>query len=194
MTDVWTVARIAILRTRWAAGETAAAIANELACGVSRSAVLGKVMRLKLPPRENGNHPTKRQFAIAEQPSPKPKPGKIASLSQTPQSSGRRNQTNSLAEKLAIAEAEPGLPEKLKGEKPDGTGIKFAALNANNCHWPKGDPLDEDFEFCGAVAIPGMPYCAGHCRLSYTPAVSRRSAEQLNSRLNRARPNDFYQR
>ncbi len=73
--------------------------------------------------------------------------------------------------RLAIAEAEPGLPERLKGEKPDGTGIKFIALTTLNCHWPKGDPLEDDFEFCGGRAIEGTPYCAHHCRISYAPAA-----------------------
>ncbi len=45
--EAWTVGRIALLRRLWAEGETAAAIAARLG-GMSRSAVLGKVYRLRL--------------------------------------------------------------------------------------------------------------------------------------------------
>jgi GcrA cell cycle regulator len=43
----WTTERIQLLRQLWAAGETAAAIGDCLG-GISRSAVLGKVFRLRL--------------------------------------------------------------------------------------------------------------------------------------------------
>lgn len=180
----WSVANVETLTLMWAAGashsEIAAVIPN-----ATRSAVAGKIMRLKLPARDKG-HPTPVRTPRpasptgtlpAPRPAPAPRPGKIAAQSRfgdtTCEAPKRRNQTNSLAEKIAIAETEPGLPERFKGEKPDGTGIKFNDLNSNNCHWPKGDPLDEDFEFCGGRAIPGMPYCSHHCRISYMPAAQR---------------------
>ncbi len=47
MRGVWTLERIALLKTLWADGETAAAIATRLR--MSKSAVLGKVFRLRLP-------------------------------------------------------------------------------------------------------------------------------------------------
>ena len=48
MRGVWTRERIALLKTLWADGETATAIAVHLR--MSRSAVLGKVFRLRLRP------------------------------------------------------------------------------------------------------------------------------------------------
>jgi GcrA cell cycle regulator len=47
MRGVWTRARIALLKKLWADGETATAIAMRLR--MSKSAVLGKVFRLRLP-------------------------------------------------------------------------------------------------------------------------------------------------
>jgi GcrA cell cycle regulator len=47
MRGVWTRERIALLKTLWADGETATAIAVRLR--MSKSAVLGKVFRLRLP-------------------------------------------------------------------------------------------------------------------------------------------------
>ncbi|HVU41372.1 MAG TPA: GcrA family cell cycle regulator, partial [Xanthobacteraceae bacterium] len=45
--DTWTDDRIAVLKAMWAAGATATAIAERLG-GLSRSAVLGKISRLRL--------------------------------------------------------------------------------------------------------------------------------------------------
>ena len=47
-TTVWTDDRIKRLRTLWLEGRTADVISQELGCGISRSAVLGKVYRLGL--------------------------------------------------------------------------------------------------------------------------------------------------
>ena len=44
----WTVERVALLTKLWAAGETANAIAAQLGDGMTRSAVLGKIFRLRL--------------------------------------------------------------------------------------------------------------------------------------------------
>lgn len=42
-------------------------------------------------------------------------------------------------------------------------------LDSTNCHWPFGDdPHDrKKFFFCGAPAVKGLPYCAGHCQMAY---------------------------
>ncbi len=154
----WTDAQIMRLKELWAKGFSHSQVAAELDCGFTRSAIAGKIMRLKLPPRDK-RRPTPRPRAVALKASPLP----------------RRNQTNSLAEKIAIAEAEPGLPERLKGEKPDGTGIQIGGLTALNCHFPLGDPLEPDFEFCGRSALEGFPYCSRHCRISFVSASDRRS-------------------
>lgn len=42
-------------------------------------------------------------------------------------------------------------------------------LNPADCKWPIGDPKRPDFGFCGERRQPGRPYCAGHCKLAYTP-------------------------
>jgi GcrA cell cycle regulator len=165
----WNVGAVEMLKAKWAAGLSASQIAPSIP-NATRNAIIGKVMRLKLPPRGKGHG---SGFPKQHAAKPKSKPGKIASISQVPTIT-RRNPNSSLAEKLAIAEAEPGLPERLHGEKPDGTGVKLIDLEIGRCKWPRGDPRDENFEFCGDKAIPDMPYCAGHSRLAYLPAQSRR--------------------
>jgi GcrA cell cycle regulator len=168
-TVYWTAEAIETLTSKWAAGWSHSQIAA-LIPNATRSAIAGKIMRLKLPARDKG-HASPGSIRV-----PRPrasKPGKIASISQVP-AIARRNPNSSLAEKLAIADAEPGLPERLHGEKPDGTGVKLIDLNDSNCHFPKGDPREAGFEFCGARSISGTPYCAHHCRVSFMPAADRR--------------------
>lgn len=49
-----------------------------------------------------------------------------------------------------------------------------ALLDTKGCRWPFGDPGHEDFHFCGAVQVPGKPYCLEHCMLAYRKKESRR--------------------
>jgi GcrA cell cycle regulator len=46
--EMWTAERLELLRSLWAEGQTAAAIADRLGSNISRSAVLGKIFRLRL--------------------------------------------------------------------------------------------------------------------------------------------------
>ncbi|QOZ25313.1 GcrA family cell cycle regulator [Bradyrhizobium sp. CCBAU 51753] len=189
---VWTDDRVERLRGLWAKGLSCSQIANELACGFTRSAIIGKAHRLKLPARRDASagQPSARPAA----PPRPPKPGKIASVSQMPTFRPKRNQSNSPAIQREIDAAEPGVDANLTG-KPDGRGIKLHQLSDLNCHWPLGDPLTPEFEFCGGKAVPGQPYCAAHCRIAYQAPVARvRTPEDLAPKLNRARPNNYYKR
>jgi len=161
----WTVDAIETLKTKWAAGWSHSQIAP-LIPNATRSAIAGKIMRLKLPPRDKGR-PSPHSDILLPSPSPRPKPGKFASVSQVPTIS-RRNPNNSLAAKLAIAEAEPGLPERLI-EPATGSGLKLIELENHNCRWPFGDPLTEQFYFCGETGAnfkDKIPYCRFHAHKS----------------------------
>lgn len=163
----WDDKAVATLKTMWAAGRSHSQIAAVIP-NASRSAIAGKIMRLKLPVRDKGHaspSPLRRERHATAM-TVTQRHGRI----EQPQ---RRNPTNSLAEKIAIADAEPGLPPRLKGEAPNGTGVKLIDLEIGRCKWPRGDPSEESFEFCGGKALPGMPYCAGHSRLAYAPAALR---------------------
>jgi len=63
MRGVWTRERIALLKKLWADGETATAIAARLR--MSRSAVLGKVFRLRLRPAANATKAAPRSNTAA---------------------------------------------------------------------------------------------------------------------------------
>lgn len=44
-----------------------------------------------------------------------------------------------------------------------------APVRYRDCRWPFGEPKAEDFRFCGALAVPGKPYCPVHCAIAYLP-------------------------
>lgn len=170
----WNEANLTTLRTMWAEGHSCAVISLKIP-NSTRSGVIGKIHRLKLPVPDRKNSAMARSHirvrnaasagnALAPSPAPRSRPDPLP----------RRNPSNSIAAKIAIAEAEPGLPENLKGEAPDGTGIQLIELTDATCHWPRGNPGDANFEFCGGKALPSLPYCARHSRIAYTAAADRR--------------------
>lgn len=187
MSDIdWNDEAVETLKIMWAAGNSQSQIASRIPCA-TRSAIAGKIMRLKLPPRDKGHASPgmgtrvrvrrAKPYLTSSEPARAVAPTIVAKAA-AQNWPYRQNPTNSLAEKIAIAEAEPGLsPRLMKGEAPDGTGIQLRELTDLNCHWPRGDPLEDNFEFCGAKALPSLPYCAHHSRIAYAPAQDRRRVQ-----------------
>ncbi len=63
----WTAERIALLRRLWSEGETAVTIADRLG-GLSRSAVLGKIFRLRLHKDDRSAAAQSKPAALTEPP------------------------------------------------------------------------------------------------------------------------------
>src|SRR5262249_22544791 len=57
---------------------------------------------------------------------------------------------------------------------PISRRLKLIQLNERTCKWPNGDPLTEDFNFCGNDAAETGPYCAYHARIAFQPPSERR--------------------
>jgi GcrA cell cycle regulator len=144
MTDAaWTLERIALLKELWAEGETAAAIAARLG-DLSRSAVLGKVYRLRL--------------------------GASASIRPAAKNAKAREPSAGLARrrKGGKRKPQPQVPSPMGRH-----GRTLLELNNETCRWPHGRPGTDKFFFCGAVGADlerGVPYCPRHMRRAY-PAV-----------------------
>jgi GcrA cell cycle regulator len=153
MDTIWTTDRIEQLKRLHADGLSARRIAVEMNCGLTRCAVCGKINRLKL------------MLPVGMKAAPSGRPASRNKKAALP--SGRRNPSHNILAAIAIARSEPGLSERLKGDVPDGTGIKLHELTKFTCRFPIGDPREPGFEFCGARAVPGLPYCAGHCRRAF---------------------------
>ena len=166
----WTDERVELLTKLWGEGLSASQIATQLG-GVSRNAVIGKVHRLKLSGRGR---------ASAAQPRVK----KAAPATTAPKSVSRsvRAVTASVgATALAVQfDAEPVARQVLRPTEnvvvPISRQLDLLQLTERTCKWPNGDPLSEEFSFCGNEAGETGPYCSYHSRLAYQPASERRRA------------------
>jgi GcrA cell cycle regulator len=142
MRGVWTRERIALLKQLWAGGETAAAIAMRLR--MSKSAVLGKMFRLRL--------------------SSAPK-AKAAAARRDAATVGRRRRGRLPAKPpvIPVAPVAPAAPVM-------ATGKTLFELTNDSCRWPHGQPGTKTFHFCGAPGADlegGRPYCERHARRAY---------------------------
>jgi len=148
--NTWTIERVELLKSHFAAGLSCREIANEI--GVSRNAVIGKLSRLNLT-REKTLKP-RRDDAGRSRPKSVP-----------------RLQYR-LLRKL-FAEAEPvGENEPILSEQH----CSLLELSKERCRWPISHPGEKDFCFCGNQPLEGMPYCPGHTRLAYAPGSRQRRA------------------
>lgn len=160
--EIWSVERVEQLKKLFADGLSFSAIANEMACGLSRNAVLGKASRLGLV---RGRAVTAKPERTPRAPSAKPSRFTvgIAPPSLTPRSG------NNIVDRLKASAADPGVSDELMQPSADGVGLSLIDLTNGSCRWPIGDPLQEGFLFCGdssADFASGRPYCRHHTRLS----------------------------
>jgi len=169
----WTDERVELLRKLWSEGLSASQIAAQLG-GVSRNAVIGKVHRLKLSSRGRATAaPTHKKKA-----SPSAGGSKAASRP----AAAHRHVTASIgATALQVQfDAEPVARHHLRPVEdvvvPISRRLKLVELNERTCKWPNGDPLAEDFSFCGNDSADSGPYCNFHSRVAFQPAAERRRA------------------
>ena len=160
----WSEERIAQLKTLWAQGYSAAKIARTFR-DVSRSAVLCKVHRLKLPSRETlvtaqGIRRYKRRDNTAKQHRRK----RPAYFGQP------RSDWQPTDEPAGLA----SLAADIWQAKPGQTVVPLVDLEDDMCRWPQGDPKTDGFGFCGARQAPGSSFCDCHSRLAFQPGSRRR--------------------
>lgn len=156
----WTEDRLTLLRNLWAHGETAAAIGRQLG-GLSRSAVLGKVFRLRLD-----------AGAIATCESQE---GRESSKASVPK---RRRRSPVRADKLR--RAVPAPSRSPTPAKPRGKSL--LELTNRSCRWPHGRPGSKTFFFCGvdeAALESGQPYCPLHAQRAYVGGKVSKNAPSV---------------
>jgi GcrA cell cycle regulator len=165
----WTDERVELLRKLWSEGLSASQIATQLG-GVSRNAVIGKVHRLKLSARgrTSSTQPRVKKAATAA-PAPKaaPRPARPVATASVG------------ATALAIQfDAEPVARQVIRTSEnvvlPISRNLTLIQLTERTCKWPNGDPLSEEFSFCGNEAGENAPYCGYHSKVAYQPASERR--------------------
>lgn len=86
-----------------------------------------------------------------------------------------------MVNRLRRAEQEPVLPPSLDFDEsvfdanssfgPVSRRLTLLTLSEHTCKWPNGDPVSEEFHFCGAESPVESPYCNYHHRLAYRPRL-----------------------
>jgi GcrA cell cycle regulator len=161
----WTDERVELLTKLWAEGLSASQIAGQLG-GVSRNAVIGKVHRLKLSGRGRATAAAPRQ--------------KKAAQASAPRTTVRTTRTVTIGATALQAQfdAEPVARQMLRPIEnvvvPISRNLTLIELSERTCKWPNGDPLSEDFSFCGNDSDESSPYCRYHGKVAYQPASERR--------------------
>lgn len=167
----WTDERVELLRKLWAEGLSASQIAAKLG-GVSRNAVIGKVHRLKLSSRGRATTSTTRTKKSTKAAAPSKPVQRTGGYTRSmPSSLGATAlQQQFIADTVAEQVKKPATDVVV----PISRHLKLVELTERTCKWPIGDPLSEDFHFCGNDPSDTGPYCTYHSRLAFQPASERR--------------------
>lgn len=167
----WTDERVEKLKKLWAEGLSASQIAAQLG-GVSRNAVIGKVHRLALPGRAKaGGSPAASR---PKRPAAPARPANFAPRVAT-RTIARPAGATAIKEETAFEyDDEPVSLIATNVVLPMSRRLELTELTERTCKWPNGDPLTDDFHFCGNESPDNSPYCTYHQRLAYQPSAERR--------------------
>lgn len=175
----WTDERVEKLKKLWSEGLSASQIAAQLG-GVSRNAVIGKVHRLSLPGRAKagGAAPAAAARTPKRQTSAPRAPNYAAARTAT--TTTTRTVTRQQGATMVREEIEVDAAEEMEFRPasnvvvPISRRLELTQLTERTCKWPVGDPLKDDFHFCGNDSPDSSPYCSYHQKLAYQPVSDRR--------------------
>lgn len=142
----WNDEAVEALKKLWAQGLTATQIADEMGDGLSRSAVLGKVRRLKLPARQSPTTTVQERAAA----------GRARAAAQRGAKPGGR--PRKITVDTSAFDADPLPEEELGNDVTHLVGIM--RLDRRSCRWPVRGEGSATL-FCGKHADHG-PYCPEH--------------------------------
>ncbi len=151
----WTESRITTLTTLWQAGQSASQVARQLG-GVSRSAVIGKVHRLRLTGR-----------ALPARPRAEAAPRASRTARATSPAKERANRLSTVERSSHVINLRgylPASPSRLRELTPTAT---ILTLDPSSCRWPIGDPRDDDFGYCGRPRPAMTTYCDCHAQVAF---------------------------
>ena len=157
---MWTDEQTEVLKRLWAAGHSGSAIARQLG-GCSRSAVIGKVHRLKLAGRTESANMSKAEHHERINRSP-------WTRKHTP------TMENGPSVRAIIRDGTP-IPSPKETDIPR---IATTDLENHHCRWPcTANPRETPPwapQFCGQPKVPGVSYCEAHIRRAFAPPPPRR--------------------
>ncbi|HUV32684.1 MAG TPA: GcrA family cell cycle regulator [Devosiaceae bacterium] len=161
----WTDERVELLKRLWMEGLSASQIAAELGEGVTRNAVIGKVHRLKLSGRAKPTSGVPRAR----------KPRSTAPRRMSTSAVGGRRSVNAPMIGATALQISPDDEEMLEAALdravelyiPPQERVDLLSLTETTCKWPIGDPMSDEFYFCGRDSDESRPYCEFHSRRAY---------------------------
>jgi len=164
--QTWTEERIEKLKKLWADGHSASMIAARLGIE-SRSAVIGKVHRLKLSRTKMRSRAEQRAAGQAAAYVRK-KQRMVEARAKTKEARGDKPATQKQAAKwrlvydMAVARMEAAN---------DVAKVQLVDLTDGCCRWPIGDPGKPGFGFCGEPKVLGISYCAPHAARAFAASA-----------------------
>ncbi len=168
----WTDERVEKLKKLWSEGLSASQIAAQLG-GVSRNAVIGKVHRLSLPGRAKAGGSAAAAPRTKRTTAP-PRAPNYASKVAT-RTVARVQGATLLKEEVEVdLVAEQEYVPAANVVVPMSRRLVLTQLTERTCKWPVGDPMKDDFHFCGNDCAENGPYCTFHARMAYQPSAERR--------------------
>ena len=167
----WSDERVDRLKKLWSEGLSASQIAAQLG-GVSSNAVIGKVHRLNLPGRAKAGGATSARSTKRVAAPVQSRPTTFAPRTVT-RTVARPAGATMLKEEIEIDVLdEPQVASNVV--VPIFKRVPLIRLTERTCKWPLGDPLKDDFCFCGNDSPDNSPYCTYHQKLAYQPSAERR--------------------
>lgn len=177
----WTDERVEKLKRLWSEGLSASQIAAQLG-GVSRNAVIGKVHRLNLPGRAKAGGSTTATRAAKRPAAATPRVANFPTRTTT-RTVARAGGAAVLNEEIEIDGIEEiAVSPSRSVVLPISRKLALTELTERTCKWPIGDPMKDDFHFCGCESAETSPYCSYHAKLAYQPVGERRKAANAASR------------
>lgn len=164
--EAWTAEQLSLLKQLWAEGETASTIGARLG-GLSRSAVLGKIFRLRLGVAKAAPAGQKTSAAKAEGKPPRPSEANAEKARAAPPA--KKDSPTS----RPIWRRNGARREELVSRQSDAAAkrsVTLMDLTNDTCRWPYRRPGTKRYFFCGAPGADleqGIPYCARHARRAY---------------------------
>jgi GcrA cell cycle regulator len=173
----WTDERVELLRKLWLEGLSASQIAGQLANGITRNAVIGKVHRLGLSGRVKAQAAPSTRVRLKQQ--------QQTQRVMSPRPGGGSMMRGNTALALKAEPFEHLMPRPETIVIPMSERVTILDLKEAMCRWPHGDPTSVEFRYCGAkkTGAGEGPYCSYHTRMAYQPLQERRRERERERRL-----------
>lgn len=180
MSSEWTDDRIEKMMKLWNEGRSASEIARELGGGTTRNMVIGKVHRVQIADGKRRPQPDYKKMKAGRAPpaAPRERSAPLPREKVAPQAA--TSEPVKAYSVVAFVPPRPKAPKPAPSQAlvlaPPSTDAKCSVyeLSHDTCRWPLGDPLSEDFGFCGHPPLDGKPYCNYHTRLAVTAMPTRK--------------------